>query len=538
MSEIIYWVTIGAFTIWTIRSVLFLVSLWQNKEYRFDRFLVHSKENPQGKKLFLSPFLWLKIGMIAAYILVVFTNNKLVLPYQLAVASIFGIEAILVFKEILKHQLRRPKWNPKGIFLVGVTVTIIVFLAFTPLTDYALWLLFLDRLTFPLLAFFIFFLSFPTELYRDYRIYKARRKLQSYPQVLVIGITGSYGKSSTKHCVAHVLAKKFRVLATKGSNNTPIGIANTILSGLTPQIDIFVTEMGAYKRGEIRQLCEITPPKIGILTGISTQHLSLFGSLNNTMKGKYELIASLPKDGLALFNKNNPYVIRLAQKTRIPKISYGTEKSKGRKSIKNTIVATNIIPTKEGVTFDVVLAGKKSTFFAPVLGTHAVENLLPAIYLGHHLGMSIRSIKQAVATIPPLTKTMVASKGPHGVTLVDDTFNASPNGVEAAVSYMQLYKGKKILVLSPMIELGKEGHKEHYQLGRHLSRKCDYVFLTNDTFYKDVLKGVRDGGGTCFVEVAPLFEILSFIKSTVKRNDVVVFEGKEPGIILRKLPNR
>ncbi len=525
---------------------MFWVSLWQTKEYRMDRITAHFRETDKGKSLFLSWFLLIKWLLILGYFVAAF-NETLFFPYQLAVTAVFVVEGYRVINEILSHRIRRPVLTPKAIILAAITIAVIGGLYFIPFFEKFVWLLMLDRLLITVMAVAVSFFAYPTEFMQDIRIEQAMKKINKYislpddkERLLVIGISGSYGKSSTKEYIAQLLSQKFSVLKTFGSHNTPIGIANTILSGLRHQTEVFVVELGSYKKGEITQLCQIVKPRISVTTSISDQHLSLFGSFENIMETENELISALPKDGLALFNANNDGSKMLYRQTKKKKILYESlENAKTSMSAKRRsnaqIVAFNIVPQKTSVVFDVLVGKKAVRFEAPLLGAHSVENILPAIYLANLLGMKMIEIKQAVAKLAPLEKRMVLHHLGKGGIAIDDTFNASPESVLSAISYMKLYKGKKILVLEPMIELGKNADEDHYNLAKQIAKICDYLFLTNKNYYKAIASGIQDGDGECMIEIESPAKIAEDINNMVGKDDVIVFEGREAGLVLNKI---
>ncbi|MDO8461041.1 MAG: Mur ligase family protein [bacterium] len=517
------------FFIWIIKNIFFWVSLWQIKEYRFDRLMLHFRETLQGKNLFFSPLLFLKWIGIIGYIPVIL-NRSLTFSYDVFVLSIFTLQILITLREVFERGIRRPAFTLKALFIIGLTFSILLLLLGFPLLDSFVWLLILDRLV-PLFIFiFVTSFSLPTEFYYDIAISRGTKKIKARNDLVVIGVTGSYGKSSTKEYIAQILAKKFRVLKTQGTNNTPIGIARTIQEGLRKNTEIFVVEMGAYKRGEIAYMCQIVHPTIGVLTAVSDQHLSLFGSLENTREAKYELIQALPKDGLGLFNGNNKIAYDLYKHALRRKILYKTSDSFVR--VGADIFAYNIIPRKTHIAFDVVMKKRTMHLIAPLIGAQNVENILPGIFIGKSLGMTETDIKKAVSLLSPLPKTMNRHEFSNGLTIIDDTFNANPEAVIAAVSYMKLYKGKRILVLQPMIELGKNTKEEHYRIGKEASAVCDYLFLTNKNFYEEVLEGARNGKGKSIVQVGSPKKISQFINGETTKGDVVVFEGKEAGFVL------
>lgn len=516
------------FSLWIIRNSLFWVSLWQLKEYRIDRLLIHLRDTRQGRNIIFSPFLFLKVITIFGYFYSLYFNLNL-FPFQILAACIFIIEGFISFKEFSLHLLKRPIWTYKAITLFLLTILSACFFFLTPIFfEGFFWLLIIDRLIPVFVLFFVFLLALPTDFYQDIQIKRAIKKIRANKKLLVIGVTGSYGKSSAKDFIAQILSKQFRVLKTKGTNNTPTGVTNTILNGLNKNTEIFVVEMGAYKIGEIMEICQIVKPRIGVLTAVNDQHLSLFGSLENTKKAKYELIESLPKNGLALFNGNNDNAYELYKKTKKPKVLYSSNKN-----IPSDIFAKNILVNKFFVSFDVFKKGEKIHFRTPLIGKHNIENILPAIYLAYYLGMDSEKIKKAVSSLIPLLKTMIKQEV-GGITIIDDTFNANPQSVMAVLDYMKIYSGKKILVLQPMIELGREGESEHRRVAKSIGIICDYLFVTNKNFYSQITKGILESGGKCKLLTGSFLEITKKLNNIAKKEDVVVFEGKEAGIILDK----
>lgn len=520
------------FFFWIVRNILFWVSLWQSKEYRFDRLSVHLRETLQGKRLLTSPLFVIKWFLLLFYVVIVF-QDKLTPVYQLAITLLYVFECLIVCNEIRGyHQFKRPARTAKAYAIVVLTFILILTLYFIPMTDMFVWLLILDCLTIVCIGVFVFFFSFPTEMYTDFQIQKARQKLQRYKKLLVIAVSGSYGKSSTKEYIAHVLSEKFSVVKTLGSNNTPIGIAKTILNKIDNNTDIFVVEMGAYKRGEVAELCDIVRPAISVTTSVSDQHLSLYGNLKNAIDTELELIHALPKNGLALFNGNNKHTSELYKKCKKKKILY---KASLQRNEQVDVAATNIMIGKNDVSFTVAAEGKRIHIQAPLLGGHMIENLLPAVYLAKYLGIPDAKIKKAFLSVTPPPKTMIQTGLPGGIVAVDDTFNISPESVQAVLQYMKIYKKKKILVLMPMIELGKNAKDRHREIGKMIGAICDNVFLTNKNFYKEILRGVTMSKGNCVVQTAPAHVIAREVMAIAEKGDIVVFEGKEAGIVLGKL---
>lgn len=343
------------------------------------------------------------------------------------------------------------------------------------------------------------------------------------------------GRDLQKNIYIRCCHNFFKVEKTPGTINTPIGIARTVLKSLSEKTNIFIVEMGAYKIGEIKGMCDIVHPAIGVLTAVNQQHISLFGSIENTMQAKYELIQSLPQNGLAVFNGNNQNAKKLFDKTKGKKIMYGTDKMI-QVSMKNSVTAKNIQVEKLNVAFEAFYGG---AFIGKVkvnlLGEHVVENVLPVIAIAKNLRISNDNILKAMANIHPLKKTMQPLFSKSGAIFIDDTFNANPDAVLAASKYAGIYRGKRGLVLQPMIELGAYGSERHREVGQSIGKNFDYLFLTNSNFLEELKAGIHDSKGKCELMVIESKKCATFIKETFDIEDIVIFEGKEAGNVLSLL---
>ena len=539
--DLLYIFTSVFLFIFLIRNTLFWLHLWQIKEYRLDRILIHLRETTQGKNLIFGVENSIKNVAFFIYLLFSFSLGIGIGSwYNALVFLIFFVSFIKVVREIKDKSLRFPPFTPKIVFIMLVVIGIELLLYLIPSFNQYFWLIFLDRLVPFFVATFMGILAVPSDVYKDILIQNAIKKLRKARNLLVIGITGSYGKGSTKEFLATVFSCKWNVLQTFGTFNTPVGIAKTISTGLSHSTEIFIAEMGAYKRGEIAQMCEMVKPKIGILTSVNNQHVSLFGNLDNTMSAKYELIQSLPSNGLALFNGNNSNSLKLSQKTKKKVVYYADYKTKGFASSaydnsnkgKFDIRAFNIKVSKFYIEFDLELLGKPmSSFKVSLVGKQNVENILPAIYVAHYLGMTTSDIAKALQKILPLSKTMEPFTTEKGAVLIDDTYNANPASVFAAVEYMRIYRGKKVFVLQPMIELGKNAYNDHLEIAQQIGKVCDYLIVTNQNFFDAIKKGMRKTSISCKPMNLDPKRIADLAKNLGKE-DVVVFEGKEAGASL------
>lgn len=546
MSDNLFFLSSLFFFFSAVGNIFYWLYLWQVKEYRSDRLMVHFRETSQGKKLFFNLENLTKILLLALFLVGVF-DNQLIAVFRLLVFLTFFYSAINFFIDLIYKKVKYPIFSFKMIFIAVLTFIIVTFLYLFPLAYNFFWILLIDRVLFLIISFLMFILSIPSEIYKEYVVSKALHKRNKFNKLLVIGITGSYGKGSTKEILNKILSYKFKTLATFGTFNTPIGIAKTILEKLNKNTEIFIVEMGAYVRGEIKRMCLLVKPTIGILTAVNSQHLSLFGSLENIKCAKFELIEYLPPKGLALLNANNENTLDLWKKTKKNKIAYFSQYKNYSKYIDEKItefdcIAKNIKVNKFNIVFDVLIKSKNFTMSSlkvNLVGRHNAEILLPGIYLADYLGMTEKEIRNSLKTIFPLKKTMEPYILSTGTVLIDDTYNANPSAVFAALSYMNTLRGKKALVLQPMIELGEMTHQAHYEIGYEIGKTCDYLILTNSNFYKDIQNGVSKAKRKCEILVLNPREASFFINNNFPtENDVVVFEGKESAFIFDLLDKK
>lgn len=522
-------VTVGFF-LFSIRTILFWTSLWQVKEYRLDRLLAHLWETHQGRRLLFSPYTIIILLAILGYGFVIY-NDAASFWYDAAITLLFVLFGSYFLFSVFRFSFRRPHLTAKSGLLLLLSFVLVIFLYFLSLVDLYLWVLVL-ALFIPLyVAFFVALFSFPSEIYTDIIIQKAKNILKKNRTVTVIAVSGSYGKSSTKEYLSHILGTKFVVAKTPLSNNTPIGIAKAILRNVTKDTQFFIVEMGAYKKGEIAKLCEIVRPDISITTAISDQHLSLYGSVENVIASEKELLDALPRKGTALMNANSPFVTDLQNQVKHKVLLYGTDAVKKKKL---AILGSDILVKKNNVTFTTHMGRKKMVYTAPLLGAHTVENILPAILLAKSFGMQEEEIKHAVASLQPLEKTMKKVSLINGVVGIDDTFNASPESVFSALAYIQVFHKKKFFVMTPLIELGKHAKDRHEEIGKALS-SCTKVFLTNKNFSHAIIEGLHRVNAKTEVVVLSKTAIAHALFQEAKKGDVIVFEGKESGKVLEEL---
>ena len=355
----------------------------------------------------------------------------------------------------------------------------------------------------------------------------AQEKVKSMGSLNVVGITGSFGKTSTKFIIGTILSGKFKVLNTPESYNTPMGLSKVINNDLKEDHEIFVAEMGARNIGDIRELAELVSPKIGVITSIGPAHIETFKNIDNIMKTKYELIEELPTDGVAIFNYDNEHIKKLADKTFKEKILYGLE---DKESL--DIYAEDIQVSEIGSTFMVKdKEGNSIRCTTKLLGKHNIYNVLAGVSVARSMGMSFEEIKEGIEKIEPIPHRLNMINPGTGVIIIDDAFNSNPIGAKAALEVLSQFKeGRKIIVTPGMIELGSMEVDANREFGVNIGKVCDYVILVGEKRTTPIYEGLMEvnyNKDNVFI-VNNLDEASVQIQKIVKPKDVVLFENDLP----------
>lgn len=536
---VIFWLII------VFKKLCFWVWLWQIKEYRIKRLIDHFRTT-KGKKLIINKLFLVK--------LLILLGSVFLLPIlAFFIPLIFFIEALSVIKHLWQKTLIIPVLTMKtGVILfVGVLLILFYLIGIVPFfLDWALKLspiIYIYFLAFDLLAPIIFsglVLAFQplTLVLRNRMIEKAKQKRAKFKNLIVVGITGSYGKTSTKEFLFSILSTKFKVLKTKEHQNTDSALAQHILNKLNLKYQIFIAEIAAYSRGEVKSACDIVKPKIGILCGVNEQHLALFGSMENLIsaEGGAELIKSLPQNGCLIVNKDNEKVLNFIewQTLKLPQSRiFCSIKTK------SDLWAEDIKKSKEQICFKIFSKnGDFAEFRVNLLGEHNVSNILLAAACAKELGMSLDEIAKACQKIKPLEKTMQIKKGINGLNIIDDSYSANPDGVLAALDYLKILPktNKKIIIMPCLIELGPATQPNHQKIGEKIGQVCDLAIITTKEMFEEIKKAAIKTGinkkNILFMENPK--EILAKIKSFSLPGDTILLEGRLSNELIERLVMR
>ena len=273
----------------------------------------------------------------------------------------------------------------------------------------------------------------------------AKKKLEEMPNMKVIGITGSYGKTSTKYILSTILEQKYNVLMTPESFNTTLGVVRTINENLNSMHQIFVCEMGAKNIGDIKEICDLVHPEYGILTAIGPQHLETFKSLENVRKTKMELVEAVTNKAFVNYEDENIIETKIEKDN----IKYGISQN-------CDTYAYDIKITEEGSIFNVhTKDGEITNIKTKLLGEHNIQNILGCIAIAVHLGLTNEQIANGIAKIKPIEHRLQILPNKNGITVIDDAFNSNPVGSKMALDVLKSFEGRKIIITPGMVELRK-----------------------------------------------------------------------------------
>ena len=352
----------------------------------------------------------------------------------------------------------------------------------------------------------------------------AKRIIESNKGLIVIGVTGSFGKTSTKNYLAGVLAQKYNVLVTPGNFNTLLGVIRTIREHLRPYHQVFIVEMGAKQTNDIKEICDLVHPTIGIVTAVGEMHLETFKTIENIQDTKFELINSLPASGLGVINNDSQYISSYNGITSPCKlIRYAVEADGDYK-------ATNVTYGANGVSF--TLNGDEQ-FTSRLLGVGNLLNILAATAVADHLGIPVNKQKNAIARLQPVEHRL-SMKVANGITVLDDAYNSNPQGAKMALGVLKGFtvgEGNKRIVITPgFVEMGTRQAQANKELGYTIAQSCDYAIVVNATNRDAIKSGIEEGGMSeeRYFLADSLNHAHAHLAQILKAGDVVLYENDLP----------
>lgn len=413
---------------------------------------------------------------------------------------------------------------------------------------------------FPGIVAFLFaaIITSPIEKRRNARfVTAAKTVLAARADLIKIGVTGSYGKTTAKNLLSAFLSKEYSTCVTPGNYNTPMGIALTVRDELLADDEVFVAEMGARYRGDIRELCDIVSPSIAVITAIGTQHLETFGSEENLLVTKNELIEALPADGVAIFNGDNDGAIKLYDRCAKRRLISGSDEeavqklyalfSTGDRRAKCK-TAAGVKPTEEevkalsrfdafygdicyaarGMEFTLVLNGRAARITTALLGAHVPSMIAECALTANYLGISLEKIKFAASEVKAVAHRLELLYNGDDV-IIDDAYNGNEAGAQNALEVLSKFSPRiRVLITPGIVELGEHGEAANARIGELAAVSCDYAIFVGGNA-SALARGAKSAGMNVdnVAEVRDLDGAVEKLK-TIKGEKAVLFENDLP----------
>lgn len=433
---------------------------------------------------------------------------------------------INVSKMPQKTPLKQTRRMNRLIITTSIITILITFFMTAFLTEYLPFVKYgvvvLTPLFMPFIVPFANIINMPMEaMIRNGYIKRAKRKLSKMPNLIKIGITGSYGKTTTKHILNVMLSKKYSVCMTPHSFNTPMGLTKVVIKYLKRNNQVLIAEMGAKHVGDIKYLCNLINPKHAIITAVSSQHLLTFGNEDNILKTKNELVEAV--DGIAIFNGQNDGAVKLFNKCEKEKFLSGINNPNAFSNV------TNLQVSSSGSTFTLTINGESINCTTNLLGIQNIEDIALAGAMAYKLGVSVESISEAISELKPMPHRMELIKS-NNLTIIDNAYNSSVESSKASLNVLGMFNGNKIVITPGIVEMGDKEKEANYNFGINMAKVANKVIIVNKVNMEAIKDGLINGG---FSEENILFaetlkQAQEMLPTITNSGDVILFENDLP----------
>ncbi len=523
MNVILYIAIIIIAGVYVVNRMLYHMHMFQLNSYRIERYFRFLKTKRQNL---------LNIGFVM-FCIIIFSTSLLytfIIEFQEIYILLIWFAVVLIRtiplymkKEKTKKPLVYTMRVNRMFFVIALVYLIgILLLIKSPICVFAVTM---GMLLVPFILLLGNLILKPVELYLKRYYYKdAKKILTEHKDLIKIGITGSYGKTSTKFILETILSQQFITLVTPHSYNTTLGVIITVRKKLNCSTEIFIAEMGAKQTNDIKEICDLVIPDYGMITAVGPQHLETFGSLSNVINTKFEMMEAIKDKGKGFVNGDSVNIQEgMKRFNQVDYVSYGSNEY-------NNVRVENVSSTIHGSTFTVISNKGKQEFRTKLLGMHNILNITGAISVAQELGMSYEKIAIGVKEIKPITHRLEL-KRQGNYFILDDAFNANPTGAKCALEVLsQFESGKKIIMTPGMIELGNMDKEVHYEFGKQIAATCDYIILIGEKKTIDIYRGLQDTNyNMSNVEVLKsVYEGFASINKIIQKGDVVLIENDLP----------
>ena len=433
---------------------------------------------------------------------------------------------INVYRAPQKTPLKQTHRMQRLTFVVFLLMSAITFVLVFVFSEYVPFVRFgivaITPIFLPVVVPLSHFICVPMEgMFRQVYKSRAKKKLASMPNLIKIGITGSFGKTTTKHILNVMLSTKYNVCMSPHSFNTPMGLTKVINNYLQPDHEVLIAEMGARQVGDIAYLCNLIHPKHAIITGVGNQHLATFGSLENIYKAKKELVDAI-QDGYICFNAQNAGSLKMYNECTKDKYLCGIDGD-------YFVSVKNIKTTNKGSTFDLEIDGEVESCTTKLLGKSNLEDIALASALAYKMGVSPLGIKNAISQLKPIPHRVELIEE-NGLTIIDDSFNSSVESSTNALDTLALFEGEKIVVTPGLVELGDSEYSENVAFGEKIAKVANKVIIVNKTNKQALSTGLIKSGfdEKNILQVETLNDAKAKLKDILVGGEVVLFENDLP----------
>lgn len=500
--------------VFVLLRMRFLLMFFQQEEYENKNFLklVFKGARLVDKRLCF----WLLLLWVAA----------LKFPFLAFFAFVPFAFYALREQKYMRHAKKKlvMTWRAKRIFFVSFVLVLGVIFGlykWAVLSPLMVAIITVQLLPFVLVAANIILM--PVEAYGRRKFVRMAKAKIAKSKATVIGVTGSYGKTSVKHFLAHILAANAEVLYTPGSVNTLLGVSRIINQNLNSSHKFFIVEMGAYYIGSIKKVCDLVRPKHGIITAVGDAHFERFKTKENVAKAKFELANAVGENGVLIINKNQieERFFKLLPKSAV-KVGEGEK-----------FFVSDVKQSEKGLQFVFNNGKEKMKIFAPIFGEHHAQNIALAIAMALELGMPATTIIAALKNLPQVAHRLEV-KDAGGAVIIDDGYNSNPDGFASALELLGILgrgqKGRRILITPGMIEMGKLHDKLHHDLGEKAGEIADILIAVVPSRLKSFIDGFRKKAGkkALVVEVNGFADAKAWMSENLKVGDVVLIENDLP----------
>lgn len=512
--------------VFTGKRLLTFLHVFQQEEYNGKRFVPWIFRNLAFDKRMSS-------CVLISFILSLFTPP--------IISGLFLAIAFLAVAYFEKNPLTQAKKKlvltdrAKRILGLAFTITFIslIFVSSTIETQSFLWILYIQLIPLSLVLSTALLKPLDQRVNNKFR-QEAVEKLEKYSP-FILAVTGSFGKTSVKHILGHILENYAPTLITPGSVNTEMGITRIIREKLTQNHKYFIVEMGAYGIGSIERLCKLTPPKLSMITAIGKAHLERFKDVEGTAKAKYEIAeAAIKNGGNVIINTSvlkREYAKEFTDKHSEHFIHCGKD---------GFIRAENIKQTLNGLDFKLIIGNDSYDVIAPIYGEHHVDNILVAVAAAKEIGMPIEDIIFCLKTVPQITHRLEVKRQTN-YTIIDDAFNSNPTGFSAALNVLDSITpkdGKRVLVTPGMVELGDDHDSEHLKIGKLAAQTTDIVIAVSPERIESFIDGfeaANENDKSQLIKMGSFKEAEQWILQNAGKEDVILLENDLPDLYEDKI---